>query len=85
MEGVSPYVFPPVVIPAHAGIQVCSPPRLAWIPAGVYPEPRRRTGMTERCGYLAYSDSHSIDHPRTCIFEGVIHELTLAPGARGEH
>jgi len=25
---------PRLVIPAHAGIQVCFPPQLAWIPAG---------------------------------------------------
>jgi hypothetical protein len=39
--------FPRVVIPAYAGIQVCSSPQLAWIPAFA--------GMTKPCGYLAYS------------------------------
>jgi hypothetical protein len=32
MEGFAPNV-PRLVIPAKAGIQVCSPPQLAWIPA----------------------------------------------------
>jgi hypothetical protein len=40
---------PPLVIPAHAGIQVCFPAQLAWIPACA--------GMTERCGYFSYSGS----------------------------
>ena len=36
-----------VVIPPHAGNQVCSSSKEAWIPAGVDPEQRRRAGMTE--------------------------------------
>ena len=69
-NGAPSHVFPRLVIPAQAGIQVSFPPQLAWIPAGVYPEQRRRAGMTERCGYSAYSDIRSIAYLPTRIFEG---------------
>src|SRR3990172_6864736 len=46
---------PQFVIPAHAGIQVCSPAQLAWIPAFA--------GMTDPGGPLR-------SHPQRGIFEG---------------
>jgi len=37
MESFAPHVFL-ATRHSRAGIQVCFPPRLAWIPIGVYPE-----------------------------------------------
>jgi hypothetical protein len=47
--------FPPrLVIPAQAGIQVCSPPPLAWIPALRQRSGHAFAGMTECCVNSAY-------------------------------
>src|SRR3990172_4719957 len=46
----------PTVIPAKAGIQFFRSP--AWMPAGVYPERRRRAGMTNWVALVAAYLAH---------------------------
>jgi hypothetical protein len=60
---------PRLVIPAHAGIQVCSSPELAWIPALWQCSEHAFAGMTEHCSYLRIPGS-LLNHPRTRILDG---------------
>src|SRR3990172_10780283 len=46
----------PTVFPAQAGIQFFRSP--AWMPAGVYPERRRRAGMTKWVAFVAAYGAH---------------------------
>ena len=65
-------VFPQFVIPAHAGIQVCSPPPISL---------DTRFRGYDGSGRLAYSGSSLIGHPRSVFSK----EVAKSPARRSRN